>query len=109
MAEQENSDLQKLKARLDITGNEQDDKLTVLLEDAMDDVLGYTNRTEVVSGMESSIRDLAVVRWNEEGNEGESSRSEGGVSQTFETGIPKKVKEKLSRFRQGRVISRYAT
>lgn len=108
MAEQAVSELDKLKSRLEIEGDEQDMKLAVLLEDATDDALGYTNRNETVPGMSSAIRDLAVIRWNEEGNEGESSRSEGSVSRTFEVGIPVKVKEKLSRFRQGQVISRYA-
>lgn len=83
-------------------------KLKVLsddLKDALADVLDYTNQDVLIGNMISSVKDMMIIRYNQEGNEGESSRSEGGVSQYFETGIPKKVKSKLNRYRVANVRS----
>lgn len=108
MTENELTELEKLKARLGIKGNDEDVNLTVILEDAEDDALGYTNQEKVIGGMKSAIRDLAIVRYNQEGNEGETARSEGGISHSFEEGIPLKIKTKLDRFVLGKVVSFYA-
>lgn len=79
----------------------------LMLEDLYDDatfeVLNYCNREEPVRGMLPSIRDLAKIRYNQEGAEGEVSRSEGGVSQTYEEGIPRRIRSVLNRYRQARV------
>lgn len=99
------TELDKLKARLGIIDDKQDNKLSVLLEDAEDEALGYTNRDKILPGMLGSIRELAVIKFNIDGNEGETSRTEGGVSQTFEMGIPKNIKSKLNRYRLGHMRS----
>lgn len=95
----------QLARKLSITDT---DELLVLeddLEDALSDVLDYTNRDTLVDNMATSVKDLYIIRYNQEGNEGETSRSEGGVSQSFETGIPKKIRSKLNRYRVGKVRS----
>lgn len=73
--------------------------ITGFYEDAKAEVLDYCYRDDVVGNMASSIRRLAVIRYNQEGNEGESSRSEGGVSQSFEEGMPKSLRASLNRYR----------
>lgn len=70
---------------------------------AYSDVLGYTNRDALIGNMESSVYDMAVIRLNMMGNEGETSRSEGGVSQSFDTGIPQAIKSTLNRYRIAKV------
>lgn len=101
--------LESLKKQLaDKFGITDELKLKVLsddLKDALADVLDYTNQDELIGNMISSVKDMMIIRYNQEGNEGESSRSEGGVSQSFETGIPKKVKSKLNRYRVANVRS----
>lgn len=77
--------------------------LVDIYDDAMSEVLGYCNRDEVVPGVATSIRDLAKIRYNQEGAEGESSRSEGGVSQSYEEGIPRRIRSVLNRYRQAKV------
>lgn len=77
--------------------------LADIYDDAVTEALNYCNRKEVEVGMATSIRDLAKIRYNQEGAEGESSRSEGGVSQTYEVGIPLKIRSTLNRYRQARV------
>lgn len=97
------TELDKLKARLDLNDDKQNGKLLVLLEDATDDVLAYTNQKEVKPGMESSIRELAIIKYNQIGNEGETSRSEGGISHSFEVGIPRRICIKLNKYRVGKL------
>lgn len=78
----------------------------ILLRDDFDDAeqeaLNYCKRTDIVIGMATSIRDLAKLRFNQRDVEGETSRSEGGVSQSFEEGIPKKIRTQLNSFRIAR-------
>ncbi len=101
--------LDKLKEQLGRKlGISEDTGLQVIaddLEDALSDVLDYCNRDNLEGNMAVSVKDLFLVRYNQEGNEGESSRSECGVSQSFETGIPLKIRSKLNRYRLGRVKS----
>lgn len=87
------------------------DKMKGLLEDAIFLILGYTNRQsdEFVDELFYYARQMVVISWNQEGTEGESARSEGGVSQTFLTDIPDKLKQGLNTYRLGKVVSFYAT
>lgn len=91
--------------------DDQASKVKGLLEDAIFLILGYTNRQpdEFVDEFYYYARQMVVISWNQEGNEGESSRSEGGVSQTFLTDIPDKLKHGLNAYRLGKVVRFYAT
>lgn len=84
------------------TGDEKE-VLKDYYDDAMNEALDYCNRDEITAGMATSIRDLAKIRYNQVGAEGEVSRSEGGVSQTYEEGIPRRIRSSLNRYRQARV------
>lgn len=94
----------KLIARLGIptADDAKVDYITGFYEDAKSEVLGYCQRDDVIGDMPTAIRQLAKVRYNQEGNEGEASRSEGGISQSFEEGIPKNIRTQLSRYRIAR-------
>ncbi|GGC87837.1 phage head-tail connector protein [Enterococcus wangshanyuanii] len=96
---------EQLERKFNITEN--NDKLVLAddLEDALVDCLDYCNRDTLIGNMSSSVKDLYMIRFNQEGNEGETSRTEGGVSQTFETGIPLKIRTKLNRYRIASVRS----
>jgi hypothetical protein len=95
-------DIEKLKK---LTGESDEDLLSLLLEDAKDFVLSYTNRTEIVPGLQKTVRDLAVIALNRMGTEGESSRSEGGESYSFEN-APKHIYDVLDRYRLARIGGR---
>lgn len=97
------SEVEKLARRLNMEAS--DPLLVDLLKDAEIEILNYCNRPKIVKGMEVAIRSLAIVYYNRIGSEGESSRSEGGISRTFETGIPADIKHSLSRYRVGRMRS----
>lgn len=74
-----------------------------IYDDAVSEALNYCNRDNIEVGMATSIRDLAKIRYNQEGAEGETSRSEGGVSRSFEEGIPRKIRSALNRYRLAKV------
>ncbi len=93
------TDVEKLKL---LTGESNEALLSLLLEDATEFVLSYTGRTKIVTGMEKTVRDLAVIALNRMGTEGESSRSAAGESYSFEN-APKQIYDVLDRFRLARV------
>lgn len=61
-------------------------------------VLNYIQRDVLPKGAESAVIELAVIYYNRLGNEGESSRTEGGISQSFITDIPKDIQRQLWRW-----------
>lgn len=81
---------------------------TVLIEDAETLVLDYTYRDSMEDGMWVYARQIATIAFNQQGAEGEASRSEGGVSRSFITDIPLQIQRGLNRFRVGKVVSYYA-
>ena len=99
---------EKAKAieRLEIlTGNNNQELLGALLDEAEAFVLGYTNRTKLVTGLKKAVRDLAVIALNRLGTEGETGRSEGGESYSFDS-APRQIYDVLNRFRLARVGGR---
>lgn len=93
------TDLEKLKK---LTGETDEELLKLLLSEAEEFVLAYTNRTRIVTGLEKSVRDLAVIALNRMGTEGEAGRSEGGESYSFDA-APKRIYDVLNRYRIARV------
>lgn len=93
------TELEKLKK---LTGEKDDELLQILIEDATAWVLAYTNRTRLVSGLDKTVRDLAVIALNRMGTEGEAARTGSGESYTFD-GAPKQVYDVLNRYRLARV------
>lgn len=93
------TDLERLSLTLGITDEEM---LRSLLEDAEADVLAYTNRRTLPDVLRKTVRDLAVIAYNRRGTEGESGRSEGGESYSFED-MPESIKARLNRYRLARV------
>lgn len=60
----------------------------VMLSMAYDAVLDYIGRDTLPTRLENVVVRLAVIYYNRQGNEGETSRSEGGISQSFSADIP---------------------
>ena len=94
------SEIDKIRTRLKPLGFDNDDlahamELNVLIEDAEIMVLSHCRREDFTEVMRSAVRDLVVIYWLRRGTEGESSRTESGISQSFEVGIPENVMKKL--------------
>ena len=68
-----------------------------LLEEAVDKILDIIGRDELPARLESLAVKLAVIAYNMQGAEGESSRSEGGISRAFEV-LPADDKARLSNY-----------
>ena len=92
-------EIEKLRT---LSGESDENLLSLLLEDAESEVLAYTNRTHVIDVLKKPIRDLALIAYNRMGTEGESGRSEAGESYSFEE-KPKQIYDVLNRYRLARV------
>lgn len=96
------TDLDKLMI---LTGESNEVLLSLLLDDARDFVLSYTNRTKLIPELERPVRDLAVIAYNRLGTEGESGRTGGGESYSFDA-APKNIYDILDRYRLARIGGR---
>lgn len=91
--------LTKLKLRLGVADDSQDVLLEQMLEDAQEEILDYCNRELLLPRMESLQRELAIIYYNRQGTEGESSHSEGGMSVSYSTEIPENIKARLNAYK----------
>ncbi|HFE9852468.1 phage head-tail connector protein [Enterococcus sp. DIV1420a] len=94
---------EQLERKLSITEEKDKRILTDDLNDCMAMVLDYCNRNVLVGNMANAVKELLIVKYNRAGTEGETARSEGGISQTFETGLPQAIKAQLNRYRVAKV------
>ncbi|MEF9840326.1 MAG: hypothetical protein RR791_05170 [Lachnospiraceae bacterium] len=65
-------------------------------------MLSETRRTVLNSALEAAQLELAIIFFNREGTEGETSRSEGGISTSI-VEIPEMIKRTISQNRLARV------
>ncbi|WP_196002009.1 phage head-tail connector protein [Clostridium sp. 1001271B_151109_B4] len=93
--------LEKLKIR---TNEDDVILLNQILEDAEAEILDYCNRDILLPRMLGLQRELAVIYYNRLGSEGESSRSEGGVSISYSTDIPENIKRRLNSYRRLKAV-----
>lgn len=98
------SQLEKLKIQLGIQGESQDKSLTLLLEDVASDLLVWTNRSTLPAVLETTQRQIAIIRYNMQGVEGQTSHSEGGVSRSFDE-LPPSIKDSINQRRLLKVVS----
>lgn len=89
-----------LSTRLENTNNA---LLTELVKESIAQVLDYTGQKKLVGSMDIYVKKLAVINYNRLGIEGETQRSEGGITNYFETGIPKDIRQGLNRYRIAKV------
>lgn len=91
---------------LTLTGESDEDLLTVLIEMATERVLSLTNRTTLVSGLKPAVTQWTIVAYNRIGMEGETSRSgEGGITSAFAE-IPLDIQRMISQYRLARVCGK---
>ena len=85
--------LKKLKLKPGVIGN--DEFLKSLLQDAEDTVLDMIGRDVLPQRLESVVVELALIAYNRQGTEGETSRSEGGMSASFLNDLPPYMQRRL--------------
>lgn len=84
------------------TGEQNTALLNVLYDDTVEWILAYTNRKKLPAVLEITARELTVITYNRLSTEGESGRSEGGESYSFET-APASVRDIIDKYRLARV------
>lgn len=97
------SPLTRVKTRLGLTDTTRDALLAELLTSAEDAAKAYTGRDELPSGAQTAVVCLAVIAYNRRGTEGETSRSEGGISVSMEA-IPGDIRAMLAPYRIIRTV-----
>jgi len=75
-----------------------EDKADYLLEAAKDCILDEIGRDTLPERLVSAQVQLAVIIFNRQGAEGESSRSEGGISRSFIDGLPDEIRSRLKNY-----------
>lgn len=96
--------LQKLKLLLGIADDTQDGLLSLLLDDVQADLLSWTNRQTLPIGLEPTQRQIAIMRYNKQGVEGQTSHSEGGISRSFED-LPKGLQASIIQMRLVKLVT----
>lgn len=82
--------LDSIKLRIGIEDTKQDDLISDIISDTQARVLAYINQDGVVqsdlpSGLDFIIKDIAIRIYNKIGDEGKESSSEGNVSNSWDT------------------------
>ena len=91
--------LAKLYTRLSLKPDSSDAAVVSdMFDDAIQMCLDYTRGKESTPVL-IQAKKLAIIMYNEQGTEGETSRTEGGVSQSFEVGMPSAIKTALAPYR----------
>lgn len=97
--------LEKLRAILDKENGQEDEKLSVLLSMAEDTVLDTIGRDTLPERLQSVCIEIAVIMYNRQGTEGDISRTEGGISESYIDGLPQHIRKRLENYpRKIRVI-----
>ena len=92
------TDLEYLKT---LTGESNDGLLTALLQEAQERILSETRRTAMIDQLRPAARSWALVAYNRLGMEGETSRSEAGITSAFAE-IPKDILNAIINYRLAR-------
>ena len=96
--------LQRVKIKLGITDDTQDEVLTLYIEDAENDFMAYTGWKYVPAAAQYIIEGMVAGKHNSAGNEGLASQSYSGVSESYLTDYPEETKSQLNKFRKVRFL-----
>ena len=97
--------MDKLKKLKILTGESDEELLSLLLDMANDKILESTNRKVLPARLESTQIEIAVIMYNHRGDEGSSARSEGGISVSY-IDIPDNIQRIINKNRLFKVGGR---
>lgn len=87
-----------------LVGNMDDDVRNLLLEAAAEEIRNFCNIDEVPEELIGLQVEMAIRKYNRMGNEGETARSQGGISRSFtDEGITDADKRRMYKFRKMRL------
>lgn len=90
-----------LEILVTLTGESNNGLLTALLQEAQERILSETRRTVMIDQLRPAVRSWALVAYNRLGMEGETSRSEAGITSAFAE-IPKDIMNAIMNYRLAR-------
>lgn len=90
-----------LKKFMERTDCKDEDEARGYLVEAESFILSETRRTKMIPQLEFAQYQLSIMLFNRAGSEGETSRSEGGISITFED-IPHSTRNLIAQYRLAR-------
>ena len=96
--------LELLKSKLDISDYSKDFVLEQYLEDAESFLLSETNRTKLNDALNRIVVDVAYHDYNVDQQFAETSRSEGGVSVSYEKNYPPRILRVINSNRQLKAV-----
>lgn len=86
-----------------LTGEDKEKVLSALLLRAKNIILTETNRSALTPALEVLQLEVALELYNRQGSEGETSRSEGGVSVSYKDGLSDTILNGIRSHRLARV------
>ena len=75
----------------------EDDVIDAILSSAEDEVLDLIGRDELPARLDSAVVELSVIAYNKRGEEGETSRSEGGIGRAFDD-LPPYIRARIENY-----------
>ena len=87
---------------IELSDESLDDTLKLLLEMAEDEVKAYCG-IDNISGLENTVLDIAVIKFNRRGSEGVASESFSGAAFAYIDDYPVHIKSVLRRHRKARL------
>ena len=82
--------LEKIKTLLGITGEEKNDLLTLLIDQATEEALLFTHNNQL-DQLETAIIKMVIYNYNRLGTEGVDSESYSGVSFAYSADYPETI------------------
>lgn len=94
--------LLKVKLLLDIAADDatKDNLLTMLIDDAVVEVIDYCNLKEYNTNLDSTVVKMATQNYNKISSQGIASQSYSGVSETYVDGYSADVMAQLNKNRR---------
>lgn len=89
-----------------LTGESNEKKLSPFMLRAKNIILTETNRSALTPALEVLQLEVALELYNRQGSEGETSRSEGGVSVSYKDGLSDTILNGIRSHRLARVSGR---
>jgi hypothetical protein len=87
--------LNNVKILLGITDNSKDELLSLMIDEAIEEVVNYTHNNDT-AGIESTICRMVVYKYNRSQNDGIDSESYSGVSFNYSTDYPESIMRVLN-------------
>lgn len=96
--------LSKVKVFLNIKDTDKDELLTILIDNAKQEIINYCNLKEYDNKLDSTLIKMVLSDYNKLGSEGIASQSYSGVSESFINGYSEDIISILNKHRKLRML-----